>query len=61
MHNERMLKRVCVYLDKDTLEPLQKIGLKKGLKLAQMIRLAISDYVERSKEREQSDSTKENG
>jgi hypothetical protein len=56
-----MLKRVCVYLDKEALEPLQKIGQKKGLKLAQMIRLAISDYVERSKGREQSDSIKENG
>jgi len=40
-----MLKRTCVYMDKQQLKLLEKFGKKKGLKLAQMIRLAISEYL----------------
>jgi hypothetical protein len=40
-----MLKRTCVYMDKQQLKLLERIGKKKGLKLAQMIRLAISEYL----------------
>jgi hypothetical protein len=40
-----MLKRICVYMDKQQLKLLERIGKKKGLKLAQMIRLAISEYL----------------
>lgn len=40
-----MLKRTCVYLDTQQLKLLEKIGKKKGLKLAQMIRLSIAEYL----------------
>jgi hypothetical protein len=46
MHNRRMLKRTCVYLQREDLKTLEEIGKHKGgLKLAQMIRLAIGEYI----------------
>jgi len=51
-----MLRRTCVYLEARDLKALEKIGKKKGgLKVAQMIRLAINDYVQRE-ERDDSGS-----
>jgi hypothetical protein len=48
-----MLKRTCVYLDTESLKALKAIGRNKGpLKLAQMIRLAIADYIQANKRRE---------
>jgi hypothetical protein len=56
MHNGIMLRRTCVYLEARDLKALQKIGKKKGgLKVAQMIRLALSEYVQRE-ERDDSGS-----
>jgi hypothetical protein len=40
------MKRICLYIDADHLKQLTKIGKKKGLKVAQMIRLAMGEYVE---------------
>jgi hypothetical protein len=46
MHNRCMLKRTCVYLQPGDLKTLEQIGKQKGgLKLAQMIRLAIGEYI----------------
>ena len=45
MHNRSILKRTCVYMDEQQLKLLEKYGKKKGLKLAQMIRLAIREYL----------------
>ena len=53
----RNLRRTNVYLQPEDLEELEEIGKRKGgLKLAQMIRLAISEYIarERGTEREES-------
>jgi hypothetical protein len=55
----RYLKRSNVYLQPEDLEALEEIGKRKGgLKLAQMIRLAISEYIarERGTQREAKES-----
>ena len=44
-----MLKRYDVYLDQNALKALARIGKTKGLKLAQMIRLALAEYIEGEK------------
>jgi hypothetical protein len=41
------LKRTNVFMSTGDLRTLEKIGKRKGLKLAQMIRLAISEYIKR--------------
>ena len=55
MHNKSMeakvLKRTCVYKDARDLKTLEHLGKKKGgLKLAQMIRVAIADYLTREQQ-----------
>ena len=48
-----MLKRTNVYLDMNSLKVLKKIGEKKGgLRPAQMIRIAIQEFIEREKSKE---------
>jgi hypothetical protein len=43
-----MLKRTNVYLDEQSLKSLAKIGKVKGdLKVAQLIRLAIAEFIQR--------------
>ena len=43
-----MLKRTNVFLDSQSLKALAKIGKDKGgLKTAQMVRIAIAEYIKR--------------
>lgn len=43
-----MLKRTNIFLDTENLKMLAKIGKTKGgLKVAQLIRLAVAEFVER--------------
>ena len=44
-----MLKRTNVYLDPKTLKQLEAIGRPQGLKTAQVIRIALAEYIERRK------------
>jgi hypothetical protein len=47
-----MLRRYTAWLDIDNLRTLEKIGRSRGgLKIAQMIRLAIAEYVASESER----------
>jgi hypothetical protein len=43
------LKRYNVFLDTQSLKALAKIGESKGLKVAQVIRVAIAEYISRAK------------
>jgi hypothetical protein len=50
-----MLKRTNVYLDMDGLKALKKIGKEKGgLKPAQLIRMAIHEFIKRETNKEKS-------
>lgn len=40
-----MLKRFNMYLDPKIVKALEKIGKPKGLKIAQVIRMILSEYV----------------
>ncbi len=42
-----MLKRVNVFLDTEHSKKLASIGKKKGLKVAQLVLLAIAEYIAR--------------
>jgi hypothetical protein len=42
-----MLKRVSIFLDTDHGKKLAAIGKRKGLKVSQLIRLAISEFIAR--------------
>jgi len=42
------MKRYNVFLDEQQIKKLAKIAKKKSLKTAQMIRLAISEFIERN-------------
>jgi uridine phosphorylase len=44
------LKRTNIYLDEDYTAALEVLGKRKGLKVAQMLRLIISEYVEREQQ-----------
>ena len=44
-----MLKRTNVYLDPKTLKQLEAMGRPQGLKTAQVIRIALAEYIERRK------------
>jgi hypothetical protein len=46
-----MLKRYTAWLDTDNLRALKKIGRSHGLKIAQMIRVAIAEYIASESER----------
>jgi len=41
------MQRTNVYLDERRLKQLEAIGKEKGLKVAQLIRLAIAEYCNR--------------
>ena len=43
----RMMKRTNIYLDPAQLKLLKKIGKPEGLKVAQVIRRAIGQFIER--------------
>ncbi len=43
----RMMKRTNIYLDPAQLKILKKIGKPEGLKVAQVIRRAIGQFIER--------------
>ena len=45
------LKRYNVFLDSQSLKALSKIGELKGLKIAQIIRVAIAEFIERETKR----------
>ena len=42
-----MMQRTNIYLDKAQVKILKKFGGSKGLKVAQVIRLAISQFIEK--------------
>jgi len=42
-----MLKRVSIFLDTDHSKKLATIAKRKGLKVSQLIRLAISEFIAR--------------
>jgi metal-responsive CopG/Arc/MetJ family transcriptional regulator len=43
-----MLKRTSIYLDTESLKALERIGKRKGnLKAAQMVRIAVNEYIAR--------------
>ena len=44
-----MLKRTNVYLDTKTLKQLEALGRPQGLKTAQVIRMALAEYIARKK------------
>jgi predicted transcriptional regulator len=44
-----MMKRFTMYLDLKAVKTLRQIAERKGVKMAQLIRIAISEYVERNK------------
>jgi len=43
----RMMKRTNIYLDPAQLKLLKKIGKPEGLKMTQVIRRAIGQFIER--------------
>ena len=45
MYAIHMLKRTNVYLDPKTLKQLEAIGRPAGLKIAQVIRMALAEYI----------------
>jgi hypothetical protein len=45
-----MLKRTNVFLDTKTLQELEAIGKSMGLKTAQVIRVALAEFVKARKE-----------
>ena len=46
-YTSAMLKRVSIFLDTDHSKKLAAIGKRKGLKVSQLIRLAISEFIAR--------------
>ena len=53
-----MLKRTNVYLDLDGLKALKKIGKAKGgLKPAQLIRMAIHEFIKRETETDRAEKS----
>jgi hypothetical protein len=44
-----MLKRTNVYLDTKTLKQLEALGRTQGLKTAQVIRMALAEYIKTRK------------
>jgi len=48
-----MLKRYNVFLDTKTVKELAAIGRPLGLKVAQVIRLALAEYVQAKKGKQQ--------
>jgi hypothetical protein len=46
-----MLRRYTAWLDTENLRALEKIGRSHGLKIAQMIRVAIAEYIASESER----------
>ena len=47
----RMLKRTSIWLDKKSLGRLERIGKRKGgLKVAQLIRIAIQEYIHKEEQ-----------
>jgi hypothetical protein len=51
MDNKCMLRRTSIYLDSESLKALKRIGKKKGnLKAAQMVRLAVNEYIAREEQ-----------
>jgi hypothetical protein len=44
-----MLKKHTLFLETKAIEALKKLGKEKGLKPSQLIRLAISEYLQREK------------
>jgi hypothetical protein len=42
-----MMKRTNIYLEPAQLKVLKRIGKPKGLKVAQVIRMAIGQFIER--------------
>jgi len=49
MYDMHMLKRTNVYLDTRTLKQLEALGRTQGLKTAQVIRMALAEYIQRRK------------
>jgi hypothetical protein len=49
MYDGCMLKRTNVYLDTKVLKALEAIGRPIGLKTAQVIRMALAEYIQRRK------------
>ena len=49
MYAVAMLKRTNVYLDTKTLKQLEALGRPQGLKTAQVIRMALAEYIARKK------------
>jgi hypothetical protein len=49
MYVIHMLKRTNVYLDTKVLKALEAIGRPAGLKTAQVIRVALAEYIQRRK------------
>ena len=47
MYDMHMLKRTNVYLDTKTLKQLEALGRTQGLKTAQVIRVALAEYIAR--------------
>ena len=45
------LKRYNVFLDAQSLKALASIGERKGLKIAQIIRVALSEFISRETKR----------
>jgi len=48
VENLHMLRRTNVFLQRDHLEKLGALGKSRGLKTAQLIRIAIADYLRRA-------------
>jgi hypothetical protein len=46
-----MLRRLNVFVDPQHLKRLAVIAKKKGLKVAQLVRLSISEYLERNEDK----------
>jgi hypothetical protein len=44
-----MLRRTNVYLDTKALKELEAIGRREGLKTAQVIRVALAEFIKRRK------------
>jgi hypothetical protein len=42
------MKRLCLYVHEPHMKQIERIAKSKGLKSAQLVRLAIAEYLERN-------------
>jgi len=52
------MRMISLWFDDKHLGELKRLAKKKGLKFSQLIRLAVSEYIDRERKKEENDKRK---